>query len=108
MLSFGDERIIGPSDWLNQGRTFDVIRADIHHPGFRGSIFASSVVITREGPIDHHLNGNNLYGLYNTLDRLAPRAVVEPYVLWRVAPGNVRLSESGGRGALSEVTAGLR
>jgi hypothetical protein len=108
MLSFGEERLIGPSDWANQGRTFDVIRADLHRPGFRTSIFASSVVIARDGVIDHHLQGNNFYGVYNTFEKLIPKSVVEPFVLWRVAPGNVKLNENQGHGALNEVTTGAR
>jgi hypothetical protein len=97
MLSFGDEHVIGPSDWLNQGRTFDVARVDVHHPGFRTSIFASSVVITRDGVIDHHLQAYNLYGIYNTLDNIVPGATLEPYVLWRVAPECQVGGESGKR-----------
>ncbi len=30
MFSFGDERVIGPSDWSNMGRTFDTARLDLH------------------------------------------------------------------------------
>src|SRR5580698_6116965 len=108
MLSFGDERVIGPSDWLNMGRTFDVARVDLHHPGWKVSIFASSVIIARDGVIDHHLEGNNLYGIYTSLTHFIPHATLEPYVLWRVAPGNVPLQETEGHGALSEVTAGAR
>jgi Alginate export len=108
MLSFGDERVIGPSDWLNMGRTFDVARLDLHHPGFKISTFASSVILARDGVIDHHLEGNNLYGIYTSFTHLIPRATLEPYVLWRVAPGNVPLQETEGHGALSEVTGGAR
>ena len=43
-LRFGDERVIGPSEWLNVGRTFNVARVDLHHPGYEVSVFASSVV----------------------------------------------------------------
>ena len=43
-LRFGDERVIGPSEWLNVGRTFNVARIDLHHPGYKVSVFASSVV----------------------------------------------------------------
>ena len=32
---------------------------------------------------------------------------MEPYVLWRLAPGNAGLSETAGRGHLSEITSGL-
>jgi hypothetical protein len=30
--SFGDEHVMGPSEWLNVDRTFDTIRVDLHHP----------------------------------------------------------------------------
>jgi alginate export protein len=107
-LSFGKEWLIGPSDWQNMGRTFDAVRLDIHHPGYRISLFASSVIIARDGVIDHHLAGNNLHGIYTSFDKLIPHATIEPYVLWRVAPGGIHLNENAGRGALNEVTAGLR
>src|SRR6266446_7089403 len=44
VLLFGDERVIGPSNWLNVGRTFDVARVDLHHPGYEIAIFGSSGV----------------------------------------------------------------
>lgn len=109
VLSFGDERVIGPSDWVNMGRTFDVARLDIHKNGLKASIFASSVIVARDGVIDHHLEGNNLYGVYTSFDRLIPHATLEPYLLWSVAPGRVALSENGnGLGSLSEITGGAR
>jgi Alginate export len=109
MLSFGDERVIGPSDWSNMGRTFDVARVDLHTSGFKASIFAASVIVARDGVIDHHIQGNNVYGLYTTLDKLIPHATLEPYLLWRVAPGRLALAENaGGFGPLNEVTGGAR
>ena len=107
-LTFGDERVIGPSDWLNQGRTFDVARLDLHHRWFGLSLFASSVILARDGVVDHHYQGNNLHGAYGSLKNLVPGATIEPYVLWRVAPAGLHLSENAGRGALSEFTFGLR
>jgi hypothetical protein len=108
MFSFGDERVIGPSDWSNQGRTFDTVRVDLHPAGVKVSIFASSVIVTRDGVIDHHLEGNNLYGIYSSFAKIIPHATLEPYILWRVAPGDVHLSENAGLGHLSEVTGGAR
>ncbi len=108
ILSFGDERVIGPSDWLNQGRTFDVARVDLHPPGVKISIFASSVIVARDGVIDHHIEGNNLYGVYSSFAHVIPHATLEPYLLWRVAPGDLHLSENAGLGHLSEVTGGAR
>jgi hypothetical protein len=108
MLSFGDERVIGPSDWLNMGRTFDTARLDIHHSGVKISIFAASVIVARDGVVDHHNEGNNLYGMYSSFTHVIPHATLEPYILWRVAPHNLRLAENAGLGALSEVTGGAR
>lgn len=108
MFSFGDERVIGPSDWLNMGRTFDTLRADLHGQSWVTSLFAASVINAIDGQIDHHIEGNNLYGAYNSFRSLVPKAVVEPYLLWRVAPGNVKLSETQGHGHMDEVTGGAR
>jgi hypothetical protein len=44
VLAFGDERVIGPSNWLNVGRTFNVARVDLHHSDDKVSVFAASVV----------------------------------------------------------------
>jgi len=108
MFSFGDERVIGPSDWLNMGRTFDTVRLDLHPSNIKVSIFAASVINAVDGQIDHHIEGNNIYGIYSSFARLLPHATVEPYVLWRVAPGNVPLPETQGHGHLDEVTSGAR
>jgi hypothetical protein len=108
VLSFGEERLVGPSDWQNMGRTFDVLRLDLHHTRYRLSLFAASVIIARDGVLDHHYQGNNLHGAYGGLSRVIPHATVEPYVFWRIAPGNLRLNENAGRGALNDVTVGAR
>jgi Alginate export len=108
IFSFGDERVIGPSDWLNMGRTFDTVRADLHGAEFNVSVFASSVINAIDGQVDHHIEGNNLYGIYTSFRRVIPHATLEPYLLWRVAPGNVTLAETQGHGHMSEVTGGAR
>jgi hypothetical protein len=108
MFSFGDERVIGPSDWLNMGRTFDTVRVDLHPDNVNVSIFAASVINAINDELDHHIEGNNLYGIYSSFRKLIPRAVLEPYLLWRVAPWNVSLAETQGKGGMSEVTGGAR
>jgi hypothetical protein len=108
VLAFGDERVIGPSDWTNTARTFDAVRLDVHRTGYKVSLFASSVVIGVDGAMDHHLQGNNLYGVYGSFKNAVPRATLEPYVLWRVAPANAGLPETANRGHLNEATIGLR
>src|SRR6202140_5157141 len=107
VLLFGDERVIGPSNWLNVGRTFDVARVNIHHPGYEVSVFGSSVVPGSNTFLHRAIPGNNFYGVYGSFHNIIPRATFEPYVLWRLAPGNFGLPETVGRGHLNEVTIGL-
>jgi Alginate export len=107
VLLFGDERVIGPSNWLNVGRTFDVARVDLHHPGYAVAIFGSSVVPGSNTFLHRAIPGNNFYGIYGSFKNIIPGAAFEPYVLWRLAPGNFGLSETVGRGHLDEVTIGL-
>jgi Alginate export len=93
---------------LNMGRTFDTVRVDLHHPGVQVSIFAASVINAIDGQIDHHIEGNNIYGIYSSFTHLLPHTTIEPYLLWRVAPSLTSLPETEGRGNLSEVTGGAR
>jgi len=106
-LRFGDERVIGPSNWLNVGRTFNVGRVDVHQGGYRVSFFAASVVPGDSAELHSVLPGNNLYGIYGSLRNVIPQSTVEPYVLWRLAPSSSGLPETLGRGHLNEVTVGL-
>lgn len=107
VLHFGDERVIGPSDWTNVGRTFNVARVDFHHPGYKISVFASSVVPGENTDLHNAFPGNNLYGVYGELHNIIPKADFEPYVLWRVAPKSPELQETVNKGHLNEVTIGL-
>ena len=107
VLLFGDERVIGPSNWLNVGRTFDVARVDLHHPWFDVAVFGSSVVPGSNTFLHRAIPGNNFYGIYGSFKNIIPRSTFEPYVLWRLAPGNFGLPETVGRGHLNEVTIGL-
>ena len=107
VLLFGDERVIAPSNWLNVGRTFDVARVDLHHPGYEVAVFASSVVPGSNTFLHRAIPGNNFYGVYGSFNDIIPSATFEPYVLWRLAPGNFGLPETVGRGHLNEVTIGL-
>jgi len=107
VLRFGDERVIGPSEWLNVGRTFNVARIDVHGPGYNVSVFASSVVPGDNSDLHNALPGNKLYGVYGSFQNIVPKADFEPYVLWRVAPASSQLPETLNRGHLNEVTIGL-
>jgi len=107
VLLFGDQRVIGPSNWLNVGRTFNVARVDLHQSDFMVSIFASSVVPGDNADLHNALPGNNFYGVYGSFKNIVPKGTFEPYVLWRVAPPNPGLPEEVNHGHLNETTIGL-
>jgi hypothetical protein len=100
--------VIGPSDWLNMGRTFDTVRLDLHQPVFKISIFASSVIFATGGVIDHHLKGNNLYGIYRSFTRLIPQRGFRALYLVASRSRQCTLSENAGLGHLGEITGGAR
>jgi hypothetical protein len=85
-MSFGDQRLIGPSTWSNTEHTFDVVRGTFRYKSVRLDAFAASLVNPVDGTWDHHQQGNNLHGLYGSIEKLIPRATVEPYFMWRLQP----------------------
>ena len=105
-LSFGDERLVGPSNWANTARSFDAVKLTLHRPGSRVQAFAASVVNIRDGELNHHVQGDNLHGLAGEFEKLLPRSKVEPYLFWRVAP-RVR-AETGAFGKADVKTFGVR
>ena len=107
VLTFGDGRVIGPSNWLNVGRTFNVARFDFHQKDDRVSVFASAVLPGDNQQLHGVLPGNNLYGIYGRFLNTIPASTFEPYVLWRLAPARPALPETAGRGPLNEVTLGF-
>ena len=86
-LAFGDERLIGNTNWLNTARSFDGLRGTIHHGRFRADLFAAQVVKQKDGDFDWNTPGNDLYGIYGGIESLVPQATVEPYLLWRRQSG---------------------
>ena len=98
-LEFGEGRLVGAFNWINVGRSFDAVRATLRHNQYRLDLFASSVVNPASGKFDRRQAENNLHGLFGRVEKLVPGAVIEPYVLWRLAPRQV--SEDGVRANLA-------
>jgi len=105
-LYFGNGRFIGNSWWSNTMRKFDAIRGIYQNQRFRVDLFASSVVINRDGVINHHNPGNNLYGAYGTIKNPVPKSQLEPFVFWHVQSGATL--KSGKLGHLDQWTTGVR
>jgi hypothetical protein len=107
-LLFGEQRLVGNVNWLNTARTFDAVRLAMRHNGYRLDAFASSVVQPVDGEFDRpfRTKADNFHGLYGGIERLIPKALVEPYLFWRVTR-NVA-TETGGHGNRDFKTAGVR
>ncbi len=101
--------IFGNSEWRNQARSFDAAVMNIHVDRYRLGIFAASVVNPLDIGISHHQGGNNVYGLYGGIERVVPKSVIEPFLLWRVAPSvAVETTAKTKTGRLDEKAVGFR
>ncbi len=106
-LFFGEQRLIGHLNWVNDARSFDAVRASYRSKNYRIDAFAASVVNFHDGAFnDRRTDGNNLHGVYGSFTKLVPKATIEPYLLWRVSRG-VK-SKSGVTGKQDFKTIGLR
>src|SRR5262245_12094623 len=101
--------IFGNAEWRNQGRSYDAAVMNIHVDRYRLGIFAASAVNPSNTGISHHLDGNNVYGLYGAVERVIPKSVLEPFLLWRVAPSvAVETTATIKTGRLNEKALGFR
>jgi hypothetical protein len=107
-LNFGDQRLVGSSNWTNTARTFDAVRLRLRSGGYRLDAFASTVVQQVDGSFDRpfRVEADNLHGLYGGIEKAIPKAVWEPYLFWHVTR-NLR-TEAGRPGNRDFKTAGVR
>jgi len=87
-LAYGDERLIGASDWTNVRRTFDAVKLRYENEAFWVDAFASRPVIVW----DDHFNQSNDYdflsGVYASSTKLIPVQESQLYFLARNAELN--------------------
>ncbi|MGH9496967.1 MAG: alginate export family protein [Candidatus Sulfotelmatobacter sp.] len=106
---WGEGRLVADSRWSLPGRSFDAVRVTLRHNGYRLDAFAASVVqitpATNTGFSAPRL-GNDIHGLYGGIDKLVPKAVIEPYVFWRI--GALVTGEDNKAGDLNFKAFGLR
>lgn len=105
-IYFGDEHLVGRSNWSNASRSFDAVRLTLGTvaKGEVLDVFAASVVKNYPTSFDEPVAGRDFYGITLTLTKLIPRATVEPYVYLKSVPsvkgadkiaGDERLYTSG-------------
>jgi hypothetical protein len=105
LLNFGNERVIGISDWSQTSRSFDGFDARIGDKN-RVDLFSASVVNIYPTSLDIHSGGLNYHGVYGSINSWIPRTTLEPFVLVKTMPRV--LSQQNIYGTETEVTSGLR
>jgi hypothetical protein len=105
-ITFGDQRLVGHTNWLNSGRAFDGVRVAIRSKAAQVDLFAASVVRILDDEFDKSGGGNRFAGAHVATGRLVRQGTVEPYVFWR-RDVNQR-AETGGFGSLQQLTGGVR
>lgn len=87
-LSYGDERLIGASDWSNTGRAFDAARLRYDRPEVRVDAFTGRVVLIDDAKFDQPDAHDWFSGIYASSRTLVPIQETDVYVLSRNAtPG---------------------
>jgi hypothetical protein len=105
LLNFGNERVIGISDWTQTSRSFDGFDARIGDKN-RVDLFSTSVVDIYPTSLDMHSGGLNYHGVYSSINSWIPRTTLEPFVLVKAMPRV--LSQQNIYGKETEVTPGFR
>ena len=105
LLNFGNERVIGISDWTQTSRSFDGFDARVGDKN-RVDLFSASVVTIYPTSLDMHSGGLNYHGAYASINSWIPRTTLEPFVLVKAMPRV--LSRQNIYGTETEVTSGLR
>jgi Alginate export len=84
-LNFGDERVIGISNWTNNSRTFDGADLRIGDKN-RVDIFTASVVTINPTSLDKHGAGLTFHGIWGNINTLLPHTSLQPFLLVHAEP----------------------
>jgi hypothetical protein len=102
-LRYGDERLLGISNWTNTSRTFDGFVGRVGDKN-RLDLFSASVVVIHPTSLDTHGAGLTFHGAVGTIATWVPHTVVQPFVYIKALPRVASLQKIDG--AETEVTPG--
>jgi hypothetical protein len=114
-LQFGDQRLLGVSNWSNATRSWDMVRLSLgsdnvgpwlNNIGARLDLFAGSVVKNYYTSFDEPQAGHNFYGFNLALTKIIPKATIEPYVYLKTVPSVTAVDKKKGDERL--YTSGVR
>jgi len=87
-LKYGNERVIGISDFTNNSRTWDGFYGHFGGETDKNNVdvFSTSVVTVHPTSLDRHGAGLTFHGIYGTIGSWIPNAVLQPFVLVKAFP----------------------
>lgn len=86
-LAYGDERVIGGSNWGNIARTFDAAKLVLTRGRWQLDLVSAAVVTLQPNGLSHHVQGNNIHFAYAQWTNPVPNSTLQPYFIWRVGRG---------------------
>jgi hypothetical protein len=84
VLSYGEERLIGASNWGNVGRVFDAARVTYTRGALQVDAFTSSVVVPVNREFDRPRFNNKFHGLYASLGDFEAYALLKTMEAYKV------------------------
>jgi hypothetical protein len=87
LLSYADQRLIGPLDWTNTSRAFDAAKLEVRTARLDVDVFSSAVVVNDpEEAVNESDFDNSFHGVYTRVRPGVEQLTIEPFFLWRVIP----------------------
>ena len=105
-LTYAGGWLFSPGDWGNTGRSFDGAVWSVKQSGVKVDLLTASVIQCDPGRFDRHKPGDRVSGGYGWLDKIVPRASIEPFLFYR-SQLNV-VSEQGHHGEANSFNGGAR
>ena len=84
-LRYGEERLVGISNFTNTSRTFDGFLGRVGDKN-RLDIFSASVVVVHPTSLDKHGAGLTFHGAVGTITTWVPHMVIQPFVYVKALP----------------------
>ncbi|HVP47086.1 MAG TPA: alginate export family protein [Bryobacteraceae bacterium] len=105
-MNYAGGWLISPSDWGNTGRTVDGAVVSYKKTGLKLDVLTASAMLPDPNRFDRHRPGDRMSGAYGWLDKLVPRASIEPFLFYRTQLNVV--SELGHHGEADSFNGGVR
>ena len=104
-LKYGNERLVGISDWTNNSRTWDGFLGKFGSDKNRVDLFSTSVVAVHATSLDKHGAGLTFHGAVGTITTWVPHTTLQPFVYIKAFPRVA--SQQSIFGTETEVTPGI-